>query len=148
MSIGIGKAIYSFDEACRLYNRTWPKENEEFLQSTRVESFKETVENFGRKWVATREPFLISSVESVIATIHCFVIALIESGFALIKGQAKDETLNKNAIEAWSDTGKALRYIGQSIVGIGAPSFAIKIDDFIKEKMKSAKNEQDECNFN
>ena len=146
--MSIERATSSFNQALDIYQRTWPDNVRvegaypDIAQPGREEPFSAKVEKFGREWIVTRENFIFSTIDSLISAIHCFVLALIDSGFALIKGEAKDDALNKKAIQSWSDTGLALRYVGQSFVGIAAPSIAIKIHNFINEKMKPAEPEQ------
>ncbi|HEY4831279.1 MAG TPA: hypothetical protein VIH61_01790, partial [Waddliaceae bacterium] len=74
-------------------------------------------------------------LDSLIASVHYFVVALIGSGFALFEGDTKDSSLKDKAIKAWEDTGTCLRYTGQSIIGILAPSVAIKVDEFFNKRV-------------
>jgi hypothetical protein len=141
MSIAMG----SFTEAYKVYMTAWQNDEcSESLEGYSGGSSEEKqplnvqIENFGEKWIVTRENFLSSALAGIIGSIHCFVIALFESGFALIEGKTKDKHLNEQAIKAWKETGQSLRYTGESIIGIFAPSLAIEVDDFIAKKINES----------
>ncbi|HEY4831278.1 MAG TPA: hypothetical protein VIH61_01785 [Waddliaceae bacterium] len=136
--MSLDDAIKSFNLACSNYTRTWPEESEPLSYPNyeqQREPFSEKVEQFGREWVCTRELFLHSTLDSLIASVHYFVVALIGSGFALFEGDTKDSSLKDKAIKAWEDTRTCLRYTGQSIIGVLAPSVAINVDRFFSKKM-------------
>ncbi|HEY4831566.1 MAG TPA: hypothetical protein VIH61_03300, partial [Waddliaceae bacterium] len=66
----------SFKAACVNYTQTWPEQSERVSYSTygqTNEPFSEKVEQFGREWVVTRESFLRSTLDSLIASVHYFV---------------------------------------------------------------------------
>ena len=126
----IDKARNAFAAAEREYHDAW-FENTSLTNS----SIQHMVEEFGRKWVVPREGFLCTAVLCIIATVHTFVMALFETGFALVEGKGKNFTLNNKAIEDWKNTGKCILLTLESFVGFFSPEVAIKVHRFIEEKM-------------
>lgn len=90
------------------------------------------VEKFGFQWVLPREKFLSSTLQSLIAMIHSFIVALIDSCFGLIEGKSFNEIAGATT---WKDTGVCALILVKSLIGTIAPSVSIAVHDVIEEKL-------------
>lgn len=109
---------------------------------------KKSIEYIGRTWFVPREVFAESTFSSLLASVHCFVIAFIDTLFAAIKGEGfQDDELNDLAIKSWKQTGKCIQGTVVSAVGIAIPKLSIslnkKINDFLDGKKKETKKPEE-----